>query len=348
MKILHVISGLRGGGAEHFVLELSRQSLNDNDVEMEVLSLSAADEIAYKFRESGIKVLSTSSGNKNRRGINAFKGFGILLKHPHSIVHAHMYHACMVACCAKLLRPSIKIIFTLHNSHIPQLHRKLLMFLTRPLRKTDIIFPGIHLKWYQKSNAVIVPNGVDISRFEVLHLNKPPVFTCAFVGRLSEEKNPLFLVELARSLLPEHNFMIRVAGDGPLKDELYRRVSEAKLDDHFVIHGHVDNVNRMLAECHCLLIPSVWEGMPLVLLEAGAAGIPVLATPVGNIPSLLNIENGYIGETDRFRLMVTEVMDNYGEALIRARQLMHQVHDRYSIQNIYRLHKQLYSTGRNK
>jgi glycosyltransferase involved in cell wall biosynthesis len=104
---------------------------------------------------------------------------------------------------------------------------------------------------------------------------------------------------------------------------LSRRVSEAKLDDHFVIHGHVDNVNRMLAECHCLLIPSVWEGMPLVLLEAGAVGIPVIASPVGNIPSLLNIENGYIGETDRFRLMVTEVMDNYGEALIRARQLMH-------------------------
>src|SRR6187455_192588 len=93
MKILHVISGLRGGGAEHFVLELCRQSLHDNDTEMKVLSLSAADEISYKFRGLGINVLSTASGKKKGRGINAFKGFIILLKHPRIIVHAHMFHA---------------------------------------------------------------------------------------------------------------------------------------------------------------------------------------------------------------------------------------------------------------
>jgi len=342
MKILHVISGLKGGGAEHFVLELCRQSLHDNDNEMKVLSLSAADEISYKFRGSGINVLSTASGKKNGRGINAFKGFRILLKHPHNIVHAHMFHACLLACCAKLLRPSLKIIFTLHNNHVPQLHRKLLMFITRPLRKNDIIFPGMQLKWFQKSNAVSVSNGIDTSRFIHLHIEKPPLFTCAFVGRLSEEKNPLFLVELARSLLPEHNFMIRVAGEGPLKSKLAERISEANLDDHFIIHGHVDNVDHLLAGCHCLLIPSLWEGMPLVLLEAGATGMPVIATPVGNIPSLLNNNNGYIGDTGRFRSMVTEVMNNYGEALIRARRLMQQVHEHYSIDRSYHEHMQLY------
>ena len=342
MKVLHVISGLRGGGAEHFVLGLCKQSLKDKDAEMHVLSLSAVDEISNKFHEAGIRVRSTSSKFKNKRGINAFRGFGILLKNPGSLVHAHMYHACLIACLAKLLRPSLKIIFTLHNNHVPQLHRKLFMFFTRPLRKTDTIFPGMQSKWYQKSNAVTVANGIDTTRFNHIHDGKPPLFICTFIGRLSDEKNPLFLVDLAKSLLPEHNFMIKVAGDGPLKNELIKKIAEGKLEDHFSIHGHVEDVAQLLSESHCLLIPSLWEGMPLVLLEAGAAGIPVIATPVGNIPMLLNNNNGFIGETDRFRNMVIEVMDNYGEALIKARKLKQQVNENYNIVNIYRQYHQLY------
>lgn len=342
MKVLHVISGLRSGGAEHFVLELCKQSLKNKDAEMHVLSLSAADEISYKFREAGIEVRSTSYKTKNKRGINAFRGFGILLKNPGYIVHAHMYHACLIACFAKMLRPSLKIIFTLHNNNVPELHRKLFMFFTRALRKTDTIFPGMQLKWYQKSNAVSIPNGVDETRFNHIHTVKPPLFICTFIGRLSVEKNPLFLVELAKSLLPDHNFLIRVAGCGPLKSELIKRVSEEKLDDHFVIHGHVEDVAQLLAGSHCLLIPSLWEGMPLALLEAGAAGIPVIATPVGNIPTLLNNNNGFVGDTDNFRKMVTEVMDNYGEALIKARNLKQQVTENYNIMNTYRQYHQLY------
>ena len=346
MKVLHVISGLRGGGAEHFVLELCRQSLKEKekekDIEMNVLTLSGADEIIHKFRGAGIKVFTTSDTAKQNRRLKALKGFRILLKHPHDVVHAHMFHACMVACFAKLFRPSLKIIFTLHNNYVPQLHRRLFLFLTQPLRKTDIIFPGMQRKWYQKKKSVVVANGINVTRFNHLHIDKPPLFTCAFIGRLNDEKNPLFLVELAKSLLPEHNFIIRIAGDGPLKTKLNEMIAEQNLGDHFQLLGHVDDVADLLAECHCLLIPSLWEGMPLVLLEAGASGIPVIATPVGNIPSLLNNTNGYIGNTENFRKMAIEMMDNYGEALIRARRLMQKVNDDYGIKKSYQQHLQIY------
>ena len=341
MKVLHVISGLRSGGAEHFVLELCRQSSKDKEAVVSVLTLSAADEISHKFREANINVISTST-QRRTRGINAYKGFRILMKHPHSIVHAHMFHACMVACFAKLLRPSIKIIFTLHNNHIPEFHRRLLLFLTRPLRKIDIILPGMHRKWFQKSNAVVISNGIDVDRFMHRHIDKPPLFTCAFVGRLAQEKNPLFLIDLAKSLLPEHNFMFRVAGEGPQRKLLEQSIAEEKLEEHFTVHGYVEDVPKLLAESHCLLIPSYWEGMPLVLLEAAAAGIPVIATPVGNIPSIVNSENGYIGNTNTFKEMIADVMDNYGEALIKARRLMHDVADRYGIDNIYLQHQEIY------
>jgi glycosyltransferase involved in cell wall biosynthesis len=82
--------------------------------------------------------------------------------------------------------------------------------------------------------------------------------------------------------------------------------------------------------------------MPLSLLEAAAAGIPVISTPVGNIPSLLNNGNGYLGNVNEFPLLIEKVMDNYGEALIRARSLMQIVVEQFDIASCYRKHKQLY------
>src|SRR5689334_9267591 len=187
---------------------------------MSVLTLSGADDISYKFREAGIEVLTTSVANKNSRGLNAFKGFRKLLGYSGNVIHAHMFHACVIACCAKMFRPSLRVVFTLHNNYVPQLHRRILLYLLRPLRNADVVFPGMNRKWYQKTKPVTIANGIDVSRFMHLHIDKPPLFTCAFVGRLSAEKNPLFLIELAKSLLPEHNFIFRVAGEGPQKKQL--------------------------------------------------------------------------------------------------------------------------------
>lgn len=340
MKVLHVISGLRGGGAEHFVLEMCRQSLVDEQTEMKILTLSAADEISYKFVDAGINVLSVST-SKNKRGIKAYKGFLMLLKHRQTVFHAHMFHACIIACFAKLFRPSNTVVFTLHNDHVPELHRRLILFFTRPLRKTDIIFPGIKRKWYQTGNALTLPNGIEFNRFH-LNSNRPSIFTAAFVGRLEHEKNPLFLVDLAKALVPQHNFMIRVAGEGPLRNDLEEKIIEENLQAHFIIHGHIDEVPQLLSESHCLLLPSLWEGMPLVMLEAAAAGIPVIATPEGNVPLLISQAEGYVGRLEEFSKLIQEVMDNYGEALVKARRLMKKISSQYSIENSYRRHKETY------
>ena len=142
MKVLHVISGLRGGGAEHFVFELCRHSLKYGDVQMSVLSLAGANEIAQKFQHYNIPLITVGQPDA-RRGVKAFQGFRALLKNKADVVHAHMFHACFVACMLKLFRPSTKVVFTLHNNYVPQLRCRLLLFFTRPLRNADIIFPRL-------------------------------------------------------------------------------------------------------------------------------------------------------------------------------------------------------------
>jgi hypothetical protein len=101
MTITHVISGLRAGGAEHFVLELCRQSKLEAGINMEVVTLSGADEISHKFRGAGISVASASAGNKPAKALHAYNGLRLLLYKRPSFIHAHMFHACMVACIVK-------------------------------------------------------------------------------------------------------------------------------------------------------------------------------------------------------------------------------------------------------
>lgn len=341
MKVLHLISGLRGGGAEHFVLELCRQSNKDPKTEMSVLTVAAADEISYKFREAGIEVITASADQESKRGAKALEAFRLLLEQPHEVYHAHMFHACIIACVAKIFQPSVKVVFTLHNNHVPQFHRRLLLFITRPLRNADITFPGMKRKWFQKKKTETVPNGVDINRFNVYGV-KPPIFTCGFVGRLEHEKNPLFLIDIAKSFSGQ-NFMISIAGEGPLNKELENRIAAENLQRHFNVMGHLNDVTVLLARSHCLLLPSLWEGMPLALLEAAAAGVPVVTTPVGVIPSMVSDSEGYVGELNSFVDMINQVMNNYDEALIKAKKLKEKVVASYSIERSYSLYKTIYS-----
>jgi glycosyltransferase involved in cell wall biosynthesis len=253
-----------------------------------------------------------------------------------------MFHACVVACMLKIFRPSVKIVFTLHNTYLPQFHRRLFLFLTRWLRNRDIIFPFTKNTWYQKGNAVTVANGVDTVKFTQSNHQKEPVFTCAFAGRLERQKNPLFLIELANKLRGDFRFVIKVAGDGSLKNELLKAISRDNLQQYFDLHGYVEDMPAFISTSHCLLLPSLWEGMPMVLLESAAAGVPVIVTPVGNIASLVNNSNGFIGAPDSFPSMLRDVMNNYGDALIKARRLMTIVHEDYNLLNSYRQHIEVY------
>lgn len=338
MKVTHLISGLRGGGAEHLVLELCIQSLKDPGIEMKVISLSLIDDIAYKFGEAGIEI---HPHTERRSGWTPFKAFALLVKQKPRLIHAHMFHACMVACLVKLVRPKTKVIFTLHNNHIPEWHRKVGLFFSKPLRSGDIIFPGCVPAWYQKKNAFKIPNGVNTERFQFNSV-KPVVFTCIFIGRLEEQKNPLFLIDVVNVLKSRFRFTIKVAGDGPLKNELEEGINRSGISEYFHFLGFGKDIPGELATSHCLLLPSRWEGMPLVILEAGASRVPVIATPVGNIPYIIDDSSGYLGEPGDFPGLLEEVMNNYGDALIRAGNLMKKVLRHYDIRDCYRDHVSVY------
>ena len=111
------------------------------------------------------------------------------------------------------------------------------------------------------------------------------------VGRLDAEKNPLLLVEIAAQLhAADPRWRLRIVGDGALRGAVEARIAELGIADAVEMHGEVtngDDLWDLLRGSHAFLHVSHTEGLPQVLLEAHAAGIPIVATAVGGVAAAL-------------------------------------------------------------
>lgn len=111
------------------------------------------------------------------------------------------------------------------------------------------------------------------------------------VGRLDPEKNPLLLLDVMTRLLARNpRWRLTVAGEGPLAGELARGAADRGLDDDVELRGYVPNgpaLWELYRRSHALLHVSLTEGLPQVISEAEAAGLPIVATAVGGVAAAL-------------------------------------------------------------
>jgi glycosyltransferase involved in cell wall biosynthesis len=134
-----------------------------------------------------------------------------------------------------------------------------------------------------------IPNCVDTSMFfprGTLPNDSPPIIS--YIGRLSRQKGLDTLVK-AVSLLQEKltQFKVFIVGEGELKPILQEMVSGYGLNDKITFTGAISNVADYYQQSRIIVMPSYYEGLPLVLLEAMACGVPVVASPVGGILDVL-------------------------------------------------------------
>lgn len=109
------------------------------------------------------------------------------------------------------------------------------------------------------------------------------------VGRLSREKGHVDLINtlaLLRTLAPSLRFKLVIAGDGPERERIAAAARAHQLTAQVVFAGHATNVQKFYAIADVLALPSHSEGSPNVLLEAMAAGLPVVANAVGGVPEI--------------------------------------------------------------
>lgn len=116
-------------------------------------------------------------------------------------------------------------------------------------------------------------------------------------GRFHEQKGHVYLIGAVEQLAPDLRKRLKIflAGDGPLEAELKRKVREKKLEENFVFCGYVKEISAYLEFCDFLVLPSLWEGLPRVILEGFFMGKPAIATDIpGTADVVINGSNGLL------------------------------------------------------
>lgn len=152
----------------------------------------------------------------------------------------------------------------------------------------------------------VIPNGVDTDFFRPAenrdHKDHHP-FAFLFAGRFQTQKNLFWLIDQIASLKRSGTrpFILHFVGDGPLRDRLRDHSKNLGIEECLVWHGWVDKdgLREIYRSADCFVNPSLYEGMPNVVLEAVACGLPVIASRVaGNDEVVRHGETGWLFDLD--------------------------------------------------
>jgi glycosyltransferase involved in cell wall biosynthesis len=139
-------------------------------------------------------------------------------------------------------------------------------------------------------NIEVIPNGIDLKRFENLEFSQPKDFTVITVARLEEVKGIEYLIRAV------DDFNLIIIGEGSNRKCLEALTEELHLEDKVKFLGEIPNkdIPANLKKAHCFCLPSLKEGFGIVVLEAMAAGLPAVATKVGGIVDIIKAEENGI------------------------------------------------------
>jgi glycosyltransferase involved in cell wall biosynthesis len=182
----------------------------------------------------------------------------------------------------------------------------------------------------------VVPLGIDLDRFA----RGTAVLDGRIVGnvaRLAEQKGHRTLVEAASIVLERHaDVRFVVAGDGELRSEL--AALAAPLGERFAFLGPRDDVPDLLASFEVFAYPSRFEGLCVAVIEAQAAGVPVVATPVGGIrETVVEGETGWLVPPDdpvALAERISWLLDHPDEARRAADEARRRAHERFSVERM--------------
>jgi glycosyltransferase involved in cell wall biosynthesis len=176
-------------------------------------------------------------------------------------------------------------------------------------------------KYYGVDDAAVVGNGVNPEEFTPVDA-RPDEQYLLYVGRLGRRKGIEDLIKAASQVLAEHEVHLKIVGKGPLREKLTEMVRDHGIGDRVDFLGHVERERlvELYQRSTVHVIPSHYEGLPTVLLEAMACGRPVVATAVsGSLDVIEDGVNGVLVPARSPEALATAVDDLLGDPARRDR-----------------------------
>ena len=297
-RVLHVVRSLEVGGLERLVCELVLERSRGTTA---VACLTVLGTLGEDLRSQGVSVTALGIEGASPTAVGSLRGLiretGVQVLHCHNML-AHFYGSL----AARLCKP-IPVVLSKHGAVIPSggLSGRINRWL---LRRTQVV--GVSEEvcelmggWQLRGSPEVlyIPNGVSLSPYdhlptacEVRQLHGWPTddYLVGTVARLSKAKDQVTLLRAFQWLqqrIPRARLVL--VGDGPMRSDLEDESVRLGISDKTHFLGERADVPQLLAAMDVFALSSVTEGIPMTILEAMAARLPVVATRVGGIPQVV-------------------------------------------------------------
>jgi glycosyltransferase involved in cell wall biosynthesis len=320
LKIIYVINRLNVGGASHHVITLAA-GLTAKGFETTIVtgrSIAAEGDISEYARDRGVRLIVMPSMDRSRGVLSPFKDLWTVValwrlfrRERPDIVHTHTaIGGALGRVAAWLARVPVRV-HTFHGNILSGYYVKPLELAFRLVEQalaritTRLIVPtefqasemADEFKVAPALKFAVVGLGMDLTLFQQeqeagafkreagIDTDGPLV---GIVGRLAPIKNvPRFLEAAKRVLDAKPDVRFAIVGDGPDREALERLSMERGLANKVQFCGWVANIGPVLRDLAVLALSSDNEGTPVTIIEAMAAGVPIVATSVGGVPTML-------------------------------------------------------------
>lgn len=297
MNILYVITGLGIGGAEMVTVNIANEMCKRGH-RVSIFYLAGTNMVSHLIDDD---VTVIGGGMKKTPFImikRLFEANRYIKNFRPQVIHSHMYHANIFSRLLHLFNRSFLLITTEHNKNIEGKIRMLFYRLTDILadintnvskEATDYF---VEQKAFSKDKSFTVYNGIHLNKFKKDILAGNAIreqygilkndFLFLNVGRLTEAKNQECLIHAFSKLSTKYDTVkLMIVGDGHLKKQLKKLISDLNLTERILLVGTQTNISDFYSAADCFVLSSSWEGLPMAIIEAKSASLPVVTTTAG-------------------------------------------------------------------
>jgi glycosyltransferase involved in cell wall biosynthesis len=304
LRVLLLVTDLEIGGTPTVVRELAMRLPQLGGVQTEVACLAEPGPVAQQIAQGGVPVFSLGAQSSLALPLVARRLCQLVPARKIDLVFSFLLHANAVATICKPFLPGVRFIQSIQTTQPgPRWHwavqsaaqqaAECVVVPSRSAAKAAHDWANV-----ERDRIVVIPNAVDPAQWEPnprvrqMVADRPGDYV-GFIGRLDPVKRVGDLVDaVALSAASMH---LDIYGDGPERGLIAQHIADLELDSRVLMHGSVPDTRIPLATMDVLVLPSAAEGFGLVLIEAMASGVPVVASNVAGIRDVITHEqNGLL------------------------------------------------------
>ena len=324
-RVLHILPMNKMSGAERMVLLMCKNLKN-----YEPVVVCGGETLKKVFEKNKIKSYSVRFSNKNMISvISSLKK--IIRENDIKIVHAHDNNASLVAYLTKrIFKLNIKVVSHIHNCYPflkdGGLNKNIDKFI-RNKYDSNITCGKIVTKFYKenadyfKSDKVLtISNAIDVDYITNIDYKKCDEVRekynipsdkriLGFIGRLDEQKGLIpFINEFLKHKDKFSDSKILIVGNGSQEKEIKELLNRLELEDLFILVGFQDDIYNFYPIIDIFFLPSLYEGLPMVLLEAMAFKKAVISMNVGSINEVINNNTGILVAPEKYDIFINKLI----------------------------------------